>query len=157
MESAKSMEYWLQQSALVCEFMVFGALAAAFIVAVKYERFWSRGRGRREDYVYDNVLWRPCWRAFHPAGLMTYRALVFLLMAALLACDLNNGGIHIYYFYTESVLHFTFPCSFYSFFYSFLCTRVFYFYFYSLVYEHQNQCRGSGNSFRNNIENPTAR
>ncbi|GLJ26790.1 hypothetical protein SUGI_0522540 [Cryptomeria japonica] len=103
MENAKSMEYWLQESALICEFMVFGALAAAIFVAVKFERFWSRGRGKREDYVYDNVLWRPCWRALHPAGLMAYRAIVFLFMAVVLAFDLHNGGIHIYYFYTDSM------------------------------------------------------
>jgi hypothetical protein len=109
MERASRLEYWLHWPSLLCEFIVFVAFVAAVVVVFKFERLvfkckrlQSPDEQRRRDWrVYEDELWRPCWKTISPLGLLAYRGILFLLMVGLLVSFLRASGFLIFYFYTQ--------------------------------------------------------
>lgn len=101
---ASRLKYWLQWPSLVCEFIVLVSIVVAFAVLFKWERLRNpveEEHRKRGGKVYDDELWRSCWKTISPLGLLVCRGILFLLMAGLLASDLLVNGLGVLYFYTE--------------------------------------------------------
>ena len=103
MENASSLKYWQHWPSLVFVFIIFLCIVAAFAVLFKWERLPSsvEEKRKRGGRVYDDELWRSCWKTISPLGLLVCRGILFLLMVGLLASDLKVNGLGVLYFYTE--------------------------------------------------------
>ncbi|WOL10245.1 hypothetical protein Cni_G18999 [Canna indica] len=85
--------YWLRWQTLVCGLIVvLPAVASVAILA----------RARAEPLRAVDF-WAPCWAGMHPAWLLAYRGLVFLVMSWLLLKTILPvpDGLAEFYFYTQ--------------------------------------------------------
>ncbi|KAK1433828.1 hypothetical protein QVD17_10746 [Tagetes erecta] len=100
--------YWLNWRMLLCCVWILTAMGIASYLITKYE-----GRSKRksrnnenddDDYggvLYDDEVWMPCLKGIHPAWLMTYRILAFVVLLILITLNAIVDGGAIFYYYTQ--------------------------------------------------------
>eukprot|EP00252_Welwitschia_mirabilis_P026087 TRINITY_DN8379_c0_g1_i1.p1 TRINITY_DN8379_c0_g1~~TRINITY_DN8379_c0_g1_i1.p1 ORF type:complete len:333 (-),score=30.21 TRINITY_DN8379_c0_g1_i1:119-1117(-) len=105
MEEATSLKYWIRWNSVVCEILVFIAIAAALTVIYRVEYRSKKQNARAalyHAYIYDDgELWKPCWRNVSPKVLLVVRAFLFLLMAGFMSADVVVHTYRTYFYYTE--------------------------------------------------------
>ncbi|XP_078439123.1 uncharacterized protein LOC144709444 isoform X2 [Wolffia australiana] len=100
-------EYWLNWRVLLCSIWIIFATVMAGILIRRYEGLKSTqesGEEAREKAVGSSSKeesWRPCLKEIHPAWLLIYRALAFLLLLALLITTLYLKGGQMFCYYTQ--------------------------------------------------------
>lgn len=102
-------EYWLNWRVLICSVWVLSSVIMAGVLIWKYEGEGSTPAGEdggeaREEAVgavYDDESWRPCLREIHPAWLLIYRAIAFLVLLSLLIITVAVKGGEMFYYYTQ--------------------------------------------------------
>ncbi|CAA6661218.1 unnamed protein product [Spirodela intermedia] len=100
-------EYWLNWRVLICSVWVLSSVVMAGILIWKYEGSTPAGEdggeAREEPVgtVYDDESWRPCLKEIHPAWLLIYRAIAFLVLLALLITIVAAKGGEMFYYYTQ--------------------------------------------------------
>ncbi|MQM03992.1 hypothetical protein Taro_036784 [Colocasia esculenta] len=101
-----TVDYWLNWRVLLCAVWVFFSMAIAAIVIWKYEgprRGDERAEAEEEAVgtLYDDESWRPCFKEIHPAWLLAFRAIAFLVLSASLIVSVVVQGGQMFYFYTQ--------------------------------------------------------
>ena len=97
--------YWLNWRVLLCSIWLLISLVLASILISKYEclrNSKSRSKERLKDsagVLYEDEVWRPCLRSIHPAWLLGYRIVAFIVLVLMLILNVavDGGGIFLYY------------------------------------------------------------
>lgn len=101
--------YWLNWRVLICSIWILVSLTLSSLLLWKYERFRKPARnGRRESTeqetsatLYEDETWRPCLKGIHPAWLMAFRVVAFIVLLVLLIINAAVDGGSIFYYYTQ--------------------------------------------------------
>lgn len=99
--------YWLNWRVLLCSIWLLIALVFASILISKYEyprKSKDGSRERRKDcpgILYEDEVWRPCLRSIHPAWLLGYRVIAFIVLLLMLILNIAIDGAGIMYYYTQ--------------------------------------------------------
>ncbi|XP_074353179.1 uncharacterized protein LOC141692303 isoform X2 [Apium graveolens] len=101
--------YWLNWRVLICAIWVLSSLVLTFYIILKYEgpknlRNRRRETGEEEEpagVVYEDELWKPSLREIHPAWLLGYRLVVFIVLLIMLALNVAVDGGSIFDYYTQ--------------------------------------------------------
>ncbi|RDX86344.1 hypothetical protein CR513_32331, partial [Mucuna pruriens] len=100
--------YWLNWRVLLCAIWILVSLIFSSLLIWKYERLRKPARnGRREPQqetsatLYDDETWRPCLKGIHPAWLMAFRVVAFIVLLVLLIINAAVDGGSIFYYYTQ--------------------------------------------------------
>ncbi|KAI7758436.1 hypothetical protein M8C21_001274 [Ambrosia artemisiifolia] len=101
--------YWLNWRGLLCCVWILTAMGIASYLITKYEGASNQKSRHREnvndeDYggiLYDDEIWKPCLKGIHPAWLMIYRILAFLVLLILIILNAIVDGGSIFYYYTQ--------------------------------------------------------
>ncbi|KAI0529555.1 hypothetical protein KFK09_002107 [Dendrobium nobile] len=89
--------YWLKWRFFFCAVLVMFTMAAASIMIWKYEGSEQDGEEEEEE----DAAWRPCLRTVHPAWLLVFRIIAFIIFVSLIVADLVVDGASNLYYYTE--------------------------------------------------------
>lgn len=101
-----TLTYWLNWRVLVCAISVLSSIMASVFLILKYEGSNAARHDRGENHqetagsLYDYESWRPCLKEIHPAWLLAFRFIAFLVLSALLIANSLVDGGGIFYFYT---------------------------------------------------------
>ncbi|KAJ8438515.1 LOW QUALITY PROTEIN: hypothetical protein Cgig2_024604 [Carnegiea gigantea] len=99
--------YWLNWRFLICALFVLGCMAFASLLIWKYERANKSEDGRREPrqaqagVLYKDELWRTCLKGVHPAWLLAFRILAFIVLLAFIIGNAIADGLAIFLYYTQ--------------------------------------------------------
>lgn len=101
--------YWLNWRVLLCSLWILASAVVSSVLIWKYEghrgfRGEGRAGARQEETVgtlYDDESWRPCLKVIHPAWLLGFRVVSFVVLMALLALNVVVDGGGIFYYYTQ--------------------------------------------------------
>ncbi|KAJ0895112.1 hypothetical protein HanPSC8_Chr09g0396711 [Helianthus annuus] len=102
--------YWLNWRGLLCCVWILTAMGIASYLITKYEGASKQKSRKREnedevdDYggvLYDDEIWKPCLEGIHPAWLMSYRILAFIVLLILIILNAIVDGGSIFYYYTQ--------------------------------------------------------
>ncbi|KAK9113710.1 hypothetical protein Syun_020507 [Stephania yunnanensis] len=101
-----SPDYWLNWRFLLCSVWVLSPVVFASILIWRYECSFHKtdheeNRQDKAGSLYEYETWKPCLKGIHPAWLLAFRFISFLLLFALLACDIIFVGASVLYFYTQ--------------------------------------------------------
>ncbi|XP_028555413.1 uncharacterized protein LOC110100711 isoform X2 [Dendrobium catenatum] len=99
--------YWLNWRFFFCATGILCCIALASILIWKYEGSEQDGgeqeearNGKMGDFHKDGI-WMPCLRTIHPAWLLVFRAVTFVLCVVLLVVDIVVKGASQLYYYTQ--------------------------------------------------------
>ncbi|KAI0529553.1 hypothetical protein KFK09_002105 [Dendrobium nobile] len=99
--------YWVNWRFFFCATGILCCIALASILIWKYEgserdagEVEEARNGKMGDFHKDGI-WMPCLRTIHPAWLLVFRAVTFVLCVVLLAVDIVVKGDSQLYYYTE--------------------------------------------------------
>ncbi|CAK9164280.1 unnamed protein product [Ilex paraguariensis] len=99
--------YWMNWRVLICTILVLISLFLASILISKYEGPRKLKHGSRETrqepagLLYEDEVWRPSVRGIHPAWLLAFRVVAFIVLLLMLALNVAVDGGGIFYFYTQ--------------------------------------------------------
>ncbi|WOL02967.1 hypothetical protein Cni_G11686 [Canna indica] len=98
--------YWLNWRVLLCAIWVLSSMIIASFLIWKFE-----GRIEREEMdasspesystLYMDQLWRPCLKEIHPAWLLVFRLIAFVILLTFLIINVIMDGGAIFYYYTQ--------------------------------------------------------
>ncbi|KAM7250296.1 hypothetical protein ACFE04_022179 [Oxalis oulophora] len=107
-DRTNTLSYWLTLRFLLCAIWIFTVMALSVILIWKYEGSKNSksddardNQRERVGTVYEGEAWSTCLKKIHPAWLLSYRLIAFLLLLALLIANVVLHGIGTYYFYTH--------------------------------------------------------
>ncbi|XP_028555416.1 uncharacterized protein LOC110100697 [Dendrobium catenatum] len=83
------LSYWLKWRFFFCAVLVMFTMAVASIMIWKYEGSEQDGEEEEEE---EDAAWRPCLRTVHPAWLLVFRIVAFIIFVSLIVADLVVDG-----------------------------------------------------------------
>lgn len=100
-----STTYWLNRRVLLCSLWILISITLALYLIKKYEGpNKQRSRNEEEDYIgvlYEDEVWKTCWKQIYPAWLMAYRIFAFFVLLFLIILNIIVYGGATFYYYTE--------------------------------------------------------
>ena len=100
--------YWLNWRVLLCAIWILVSVIFSTLLLWKYERLRKPARnGSRVTQqetsatLYEDETWRPCLKGIHPAWLMAFRVVAFIMLLVLLIINATVDGGSIFYYYTQ--------------------------------------------------------
>ncbi|XP_061336673.1 uncharacterized protein LOC133283777 [Gastrolobium bilobum] len=101
--------YWLNWRVLLCGIWVLVSIIFSSLLIWKYERLRNQTRNgsSRETQqetsatLYEDETWRPCLKGIHPAWLLAFRVVAFIVLLVLLIINAVVDGGSIFYYYTQ--------------------------------------------------------
>ncbi|XP_059657897.1 uncharacterized protein LOC132304309 isoform X2 [Cornus florida] len=99
--------YWLNWRVTLCSIWILASMVFASFLISKYEGPKNWKQGSREDgqehaaMLYDDEVWRPCFKGMHPVWLLAFRVVAFVVLLALLIITAAVDGDSIFYYYTQ--------------------------------------------------------
>lgn len=103
-----SASYWLNWRVLLCALWVSVSMIFALVLIWRHEDFGKANRRDRDTEretagtLYDDETWSPCLKGVHPAWLLAFRVMAFIvLLLMLVVTSFLDGGGSIFYYYTQ--------------------------------------------------------
>ncbi|KAI4326720.1 hypothetical protein MLD38_032004 [Melastoma candidum] len=110
--------YWLNWRVLLCSVSLISSTVLGAYLILRNEGFLarrgggggSRGQrsgqsdteaGKEEETLYEDETWSPCLHGVHPAWLLAYRVVSFVVLMIMLVVISFIDGPTIYYYYTQ--------------------------------------------------------
>ena len=99
--------YWLNWRFLLCAIWVLVSAILSTLLIRKYEGFRNSRNGGGENHretsgtLYEDETWRPCLKGIHPAWLLAFRLVAFIVLLVILSITAAVDGTSIFYFYTQ--------------------------------------------------------
>lgn len=105
--------YWLNWRVLLCSIWVMISLALSVLLIWRFEGLRNARRSNNSRVtqqeeeeetigtLYEDETWRPCLKGIHPAWLLAFRLVAFVVLLVLLIITACVDGGTIFYFYTQ--------------------------------------------------------
>ncbi|KAK0585630.1 hypothetical protein LWI29_031588 [Acer saccharum] len=102
--------YWFNWRVTICAVLVFISMAFASFLIWKYEGFRNSNRDNRggetplqetAGSLYEDETWKPCLKGVHPAWLLAFRVIAFIVLLILVTVTACIDGGTIFYYYTQ--------------------------------------------------------
>lgn len=102
--------YWFNWRVLLCSIWLLISLIFASILISKYEyRRSSKSRDENSEklqedcpgLLYEDEVWKPCLKSIHPAWLLLFRVIAFIVLLLMMILNLAVDGPSLMYFYTQ--------------------------------------------------------
>ncbi|TXG58210.1 hypothetical protein EZV62_016039 [Acer yangbiense] len=102
--------YWFNWRVTICAVWVFISMVFASFLIWKYEGFRNSNRDNRggetpqqetAGSLYEDETWKPCLKGVHPAWLLAFRVIAFIVLLILVTVTAFIDGGTIFYYYTQ--------------------------------------------------------
>ncbi|XP_004298953.1 PREDICTED: uncharacterized protein LOC101304573 isoform 1 [Fragaria vesca subsp. vesca] len=104
--------YWLNWRVLLCSIWVMISLALSVLLIWRFEGLRNSRRSNNSRVtqqeeeetigtLFEDETWRPCLKGIHPAWLLAFRLVAFVVLLVLLIITACVDGGTIFYFYTQ--------------------------------------------------------
>ncbi|KAI4342537.1 hypothetical protein MLD38_027156 [Melastoma candidum] len=113
-DDATAGSYWLNWRVLLCSVSLMSSSALAVYLIWRHEAFLTSSRegapgeeaeaeaeAEERGTLYEEETWSPCLNGVHPAWLLAFRAISFVVLMMMLVVISFVDGPSIYYYYTQ--------------------------------------------------------